>query len=332
MVNGYDLHRDGPEGLHVDYNSNDYFTDLITDEAEKIIRNNSNDKPLFLVITHLATHASDSMIETLEVRNITENEAIFSYIEDDKSRKYAGIKLLNYYFFLYEKKKIIILIFFIGMMKAMDDSVGRVMKALADENMLDNSLIVFLSDNGAPSIGLYETPGSNYPMRGVCFISTIIFILISINYHKYFQIKNTIFEGGIRGAACIFSPLINKTSRISEELMHMSDWLPTLYSAAGGKLSDLGEIDGVNQWDYLVNGGESLRDNLLVNINEIDDFSAAIIWRYKLIEGKKKLILMLSNLFMMRINFDKVLLVLVMVTMVELVTTHRIHHTMWMIH
>ena len=49
----------------------------------------------------------------------------------------------------------------------MDESVGKVVQALKEANMLENSIIVFMSDNGAPTVGLLENYGSNYPLRGV---------------------------------------------------------------------------------------------------------------------------------------------------------------------
>lgn len=49
----------------------------------------------------------------------------------------------------------------------MDESVGRVIKALGQSSMLENSIIVFMSDNGAQTEGLLENYGSNYPLRGV---------------------------------------------------------------------------------------------------------------------------------------------------------------------
>jgi arylsulfatase A-like enzyme len=51
----------------------------------------------------------------------------------------------------------------------LDESVGRVVGALQTKGMLENSIIVFISDNGAPSIDVvgYQNWGSNYPLRGV---------------------------------------------------------------------------------------------------------------------------------------------------------------------
>lgn len=50
-------------------------------------------------------------------------------------------------------------------------------------------------------------------------------------------------------------------------LLHVTDWLPTLYSAAGGRdLSRLGPIDGLDQWGSLANQRPSAREEMLYNI------------------------------------------------------------------
>ena len=50
-------------------------------------------------------------------------------------------------------------------------------------------------------------------------------------------------------------------------LIHVTDWFPTLYSAAGGNATDLGEIDGIDQWDALLQRGPSNRQEMLYNCN-----------------------------------------------------------------
>jgi arylsulfatase A-like enzyme len=69
--------------------------------------------------------------------------------------------------------------------------------------------------------------------------------------------------------------------------MHVSDWLPTLYAAAGGDIADLGSsLDGVDQWGSLVNNEEPPRHQLLVNIDEKDENAALLVRDWKLILGE----------------------------------------------
>ena len=50
-------------------------------------------------------------------------------------------------------------------------------------------------------------------------------------------------------------------------LIHVTDWLPTLYSAAGGVVKDLGPIDGIDQWNNIKVQGPSKRTEMLYNSN-----------------------------------------------------------------
>jgi len=45
--------------------------------------------------------------------------------------------------------------------------------------------------------------------------------------------KESPWEGGVRGVAAVWSPLLHSSQRVSNQLMHIADWLPTFYAAAG---------------------------------------------------------------------------------------------------
>ncbi|CAL8111199.1 unnamed protein product [Orchesella dallaii] len=150
-----------------------------------------------------------------------------------------------------------------AMVDKVDESVGLVVEALAKRGLLANSIIIFKSDNGGAPDGYDLNYGSNWPLRGV---------------------KNTLWEGGTRVASCIWSPLIQ--NRVSRDLMHAQDWLPTLYEAAGGEVSDLNGIDGVSLWKTLTLGSPSPRTSMLYNIDGPYNNSAIRDGPWKLIQGK----------------------------------------------
>ncbi|KAK6619653.1 hypothetical protein RUM43_012410 [Polyplax serrata] len=217
-LNGYDMRRNVTSAFDL---SGRYATDMFTDEAVELIRTHPKNKPLFLYMSHLAVHAGNNG-KFLEAPQDAINR--FQHIADPNRRTFAA------------------------MVHKLDESVGRIISALEEANMLHNSVILFAADNGAPTIGEFPNWGSNYPLRGI---------------------KETLWEGGVRSASFIWSPMIKKTPRLSNELMHITDWLPTLYAAAGGNANTLSNLDGVNQWDSIVNDTPSERNEVLLNINEV---------------------------------------------------------------
>lgn len=96
---------------------------------------------------------------------------------------------------------------------------------------------------------------------------------------------NSVIAGGVRGAGLIWSPKLVRPGRISRQMLHISDWLPTLITAAGGDPSNL-TIDGMNMWNALSEDTESPRANVLHNIDDLYGVSAITVGDWKLIQGK----------------------------------------------
>ncbi|XP_050430569.1 arylsulfatase B-like isoform X2 [Adelges cooleyi] len=203
---------------------NKYATDIFTEEAIKLIDSHKHqEKPMFLMVSHLAVHTGDPGPNLLEVANKTYNDEQFKYIKNKDRRLFAG------------------------MMTSLDNSV----------------------DNGAPAddpIWGYGNAGSNWPLRGE---------------------KGAVLEGGVRGVAAFWSSWLKKKHRISENLFHITDWLPTLYTAAGGDFIDLGQIDGIDQWNSLTESSKIMRSIALVNIDETRGEEALIFNQWKIVKSNK---------------------------------------------
>ena len=118
---------------------------------------------------------------------------------------------------------------FAGMLGAMDQGVGNVTAALTTKGMMDNIIIVFTADNGGPTTTGDAVGSRNWPLKGG---------------------KHSIWEGGTRATSCVWSPSHLGTNPDSahyllyDNLMHGSDWLPTLVLAAGGSTTGSLPLDG----------------------------------------------------------------------------------------
>ena len=180
-----------------------YTTHLITKEACKVIESGDKSKPLFLYLPFNGVHSPFQ-------------------VPDSYLKPYGALKG--------NRQKLA------GMLAAVDEAIGKIEESLKQAGMLENTLIVFSSDNGGPP------PGDNTPFR---------------------DYKGTIFEGGTRAAAFATWPGHIPADQRVRQPMHMVDWYPTLIKLAGGSLEQKLPLDGLDIWPMLTKGTASPHDAIL---------------------------------------------------------------------
>jgi len=167
-----------------------YITDYYTDEAVKFIEINK-DRPFYLNLAHWAPH---NPLQALKA-----DYDSLPQIKNHTERVYAA------------------------MIKSLDRSVGRVTQALKDNGIEDNTLVIFVSDNGGTN--MINLPDINQPYRGW---------------------KISFFEGGIRTPFFVKWPAQLAPGTVVKEPVHHTDILPTIAAASGAALPIDTKLDGVN--------------------------------------------------------------------------------------
>ena len=115
-------------------------------------------------------------------------------------------------------------------------------------------------------------------------------IIFKINQIKFLQFllqqKDSPWEGAVRSPTVIWSPLIKAKGRVSNQWMHISDWLHTFAEIAGLSVpKSSSDIDGTSQWEALSNEEYHPRKAVLNNIDDITGYSSYIEFGWKYVNG-----------------------------------------------
>lgn len=185
---GLDWQRDG-ETLREEGHA----TELLTAEANRLIAGHKGDAPFFMYLSYNAPHTP--------LQYPPGAEGTYSEIQNADRRVYAQ------------------------MVTHLDTAIGSVMEQLSKSGIAEDTLVIFMSDNG----GMEMAGADNGDLRGG---------------------KGSVLEGGVRVPSLISWPSVISPSKLSDTPIFVQDWLPTLLDAAGVEY-DRGSFDGVSNWGVI---------------------------------------------------------------------------------
>jgi arylsulfatase A-like enzyme len=172
-----------------------YLTDDKGDECVDFIKRHKED-PFFLFASFNAPHTPMQATE--------EDLKLYAHIKNEKRRTYAA------------------------MVHRLDVNIGRILDALKSQDIYENTVVVFLSDNGGPCA---NNASLNVPFNGQ---------------------KGILLEGGIRVPFIISHPVKLKSGVYNNAITAL-DLTPTFVALAGGTIDKKDKLDGVNIYPYITN-------------------------------------------------------------------------------
>jgi arylsulfatase A-like enzyme len=211
-----------------------YCTDIYVNEALKFIQSN-RDRPFFVYLPTNSPHTPLEIDQT--------------YVEPFRK---AGLDEVTAKIY--------------GMVTEVDKNVGRVLKALDDWKLTENTIVIFMTDNGP------QQKRWNAGMRGQ---------------------KGTVYEGGIRVPFFLRWPAVIKPGTTVDRLAGHIDVVPTLLEACGASPAANVKIDGRSLMPLLKNPGTAWQDRTMFfqwhrgDAPELYRACAARNQRWKLVNGKE---------------------------------------------
>jgi arylsulfatase B len=201
----------------VNVKETEYMTDALSREAVRFVNEAATrKKPFFLYLAYNAPHTP------LEAK--AEDLAKFENIADKDRRTYAA------------------------MVYAVDRGVGMLVEALKADNTFDNTLIVFLSDNG----GKLGAGADNSPLR---------------------EGKGSTCEGGYRVPMFFHWPGMVAAGQRYDYPVSSLDFYPTFAGLAGATIPTDKKLDGKNIWEAFTAGNNARAGEMIYTLRYHNGFN-----------------------------------------------------------
>ncbi len=201
-----------------------YITTLLGNDAAAWIEKQDPSKPFFLMLAFAAPQGNASAPKAYLDRYPAE--------KDEARRNYLAA------------------------VSALDDAVGNVLTSLEKKHSLENTLIVFHSDNGGAVPTKFATGDGDVKKPAA-------------DNDVLRDGMGSLYEGGVRTFALLRWPSKFGEKEASSDLVHVCDLFPTLVSLAGGKIEQTRPLDGVNIWPLLAERQLSPRKEVLINVEDL---------------------------------------------------------------
>lgn len=198
-----------------------YVTEVFEREALYFINDHLGKKPFFLYLPFNAPHGASSFGKGTE---------------EGKKKESEGVQAPEQYVAMFRGKvKDERLARYCGALTRMDEAIGAVLKALDDAKAADNTLVMFLSDNGGSG------NGGNAPLKGS---------------------KSTMWEGGLRVPFIARWPGKLPAGKVTDEFLTALELVPTILKATGAAAPENVKLDGFDMLPVLSGNAKSPRQDL----------------------------------------------------------------------
>ncbi len=147
-----------------------------------------------------------------------------------------------------------------AMINSLDEAVGKIMKALDDEKLTGQTLVIFTSDNG----------GEEFSDMGI-----------------YSGMKEELLEGGIKEPAFVRWPGVIAANSITRQVAITMDWTATILEAAGAKPDPAFPLDGMNLLPILRGKKEAVSRTIYWRLFQVKKQKAIRHGNWKYLKNEK---------------------------------------------